>query len=88
MKKYTANHYFTTTEGLKIADETGLTVITIKAESTNEIAAIARKVLALLNEDYYTKKALIEDNNQMYDWGLLTKDERQQKEEAILSATY
>ena len=79
MKKYTANQYFNNTDGLIISDEQGNTVINIKADSSNEIANLGRKILAAINEDYYNKKARMADNDQNFEWGLITKKEHSDK---------
>ena len=84
MKLYKANHYFRLHQGLDITDKEGEIVINIKGGSSKEIELIARKILSELNRDYYTKTALLEDNDKNYEMGLITQDERDQKKEDIL----
>lgn len=84
MKLYKANHYYRRHSGLNIMDETGETVINIKANSSNEIESIARKILSELNREYYTKTALLKENDDNYNMGLITDQERQQKKEDII----
>ncbi len=88
MNLYKANLYFNLTNGLDICDQTGTTVINIKAESTDEVTRIANKILATLNEDYYMKKALLKDNEENWNLGLLTAEEKAVKEQQIMSSSY
>jgi len=88
MKLYKANHYFRPSHGLDIFDESGETVINIKAASSNDVRDIANKVLAHLNHDYYTKKAFIADNAELYNLGLITKDEQTERDNKVLTTTF
>lgn len=75
MEKFTASSFYTHSEGLNIFNGKGDIVVIVKGDSTKEVAARAKKILDMLNEDYYNKQALLEDNQWNYDRGIVTTAE-------------
>lgn len=88
MKLYKANHYYRPAHGLDIFDEHGATVIIIKADSSKETERLARKILAELNQDYYTKTAYLADHAELYNFGLITKEEQNKKDAEIMAMNF
>jgi hypothetical protein len=85
-EKFTANQYFNSRTGITIFNSSGTITISINGVSSSEIADTARAILSKLNTPYYERKAYLEQNEQNYEWGLITKEMRDQRIEEIESA--
>lgn len=84
MTKYSADQYFKLQDGINIRGRDNEVVVNVKANSSKEIEAITRLVLEALNREYYNKLALLKDNDLNYEHGLITKEQRLQREAEIM----